>query len=166
MQGWVNVDRARGPAVDVVWELTNRLPFASESCAAIFCEHVIEHLSKTEAECLVGECRRILQPGGVVRFSTPDAERYLRSYAGDRKFLYHSSFTEATETPLDRVNMMMREYGQHLWVYDAESLTLLMKRAGFSKVVLQQFRQSLHRRMEHVDSAERAFESLYVEAEK
>lgn len=166
MPGWINVDGARGPQVDVVWDLRNPLPFADNSCAMIFCEHVIEHLSRTDAENLVRECWRVLEEGGVARFSTPDAELYLRSYTGDRKFLNHPNFSEKIESPLDRINMVMREYGQHLWLYDEESLTQLFRRCGFSEVSRKQFGESLLERMSNIDSPEREFESFYLEGVK
>jgi predicted SAM-dependent methyltransferase len=166
LEGWVNVDISRGPGIDVVWDLSNGLPFPNESCALIFSEHVIEHLSREAAEKFVRECYRVLQKGGVVRISTPDAGRYLRSYAGDGEFLRHSSFTQSIETPLDRINQMMREDGQHLWVYDSPSLLLLLRRAGFSSCVEQEFGVSQHPRMQNLDSPGRAFESFYVEGEK
>lgn len=166
LEGWVNVDISRGPGIDVVWDLSHGLPFPDESCALIFSEHVIEHLSREDAENFVRECYRVLQKGGVVRISTPDAGRYLRSYAGDGEFLRHSSFTQAIETPLDRINQMMREDGQHLWVYDNASLLLLLRRAGFSRCVEQEFGVSLNPRMSNLDSPGRAFESFYVEGEK
>jgi predicted SAM-dependent methyltransferase len=166
MEGWVNVDIARGPHVDVVWDLRRGLPFKDESCSAIFSEHVIEHISKDAASKLLGECRRVLQRGGVLRLSTPDAGRFLCSYAGDREFLRHPEFPRPAETPLDRINMMMREDGQHLWVYDSESLILLLRRAGFKSCVEQQFGVSQHPRMQNIDTPSRAFESFYVEAVK
>ena len=95
---------------------------------------------------------------------TVAAERYLRSYAGDGEFLRHPGFREPSDTPLDRVNRMMREDGQHLWVYDEASLRLLLERSGFKTTVRQEFGRSLHPRMAEADAAERAFESLYVEA--
>ena len=162
--GFVNVDAARGPAVDVVWDLRRGLPFPPGSCSAIFCEHVIEHIPREAAPGLLDACRRALEPGGVLRLSTPDAERYLRSYAGDGEFLRHPSFVEPSDTPLDRVNRMMRESGQHLWVYDEASIRLLLERCGFKTTVRQEFGRSLHPRMADADAAERAFESLYVEA--
>jgi len=166
LPGWINLDAARGESIDVVWDLRRGLPFTSESCSAIFGEHVIEHLAKEDAEQLVRECYRALQSGGVLRLSTPDAGRFLRSYSGDGKFLRDPRFVPKAETLMDRVNMMMREYGQHLWVYDAESLILLLRKAGFSAATEQQFEVSTHPRMRGIDSAERAFESLYVEAIK
>ncbi len=166
VKGWVNVDIARGTDVQVVWDLGAGLPFADDSCAAVFSEHVIEHLPRERAARLLKECHRVLQPGGVLRLSTPDAERFLRSYAGDGEFLRHPSFDEPAETRLDRVNKMMREHGQHLWVYDEESLTLALRRAGFTEIQRQEFGRSLHPRLENMDTEARAFESLYVEAVK
>lgn len=166
LAGWVNVDIARGPQIDVVWDLRRALPFADESCAVIFSEHVIEHLTREDALKLLSECHRILQRGGVLRLSTPDAGRYLRSYAGDGEFLHHPNFAQSVETPLDRINTMMREGGQHLWVYDSASLCLLLKRAGFKSCSEQQFGVSQHPRMQNIDLEARAFESLYVEAVK
>lgn len=162
--GWVNVDIARGPDVQVVWDLSRGLPFPDASCSAVFSEHVIEHIPKEVAAKLLGECRRVLQEGGVLRVSTPDAERFLRSYAGDGEFLSHPGFDEPAETRLDRVNKMMREHGQHLWVYDEESLALTLRHAGFSRTVRQEFGRSLHPRMQGLDTESRAFESLYLEA--
>lgn len=166
LKGWINVDRARNPEVQLVWNLAEGLPFPDSTCSAIFSEHVIEHISKEDASRLLSECHRVLKPGGVLRLSTPDAERFLRSYAGDGEFLRHPGFDDPMETPLDRINQMMREYGQHLWVYDAESLILRLRKVGFSSASAQQYRVSIHPRMQDVDSPEREFESLYVEAIK
>jgi predicted SAM-dependent methyltransferase len=165
-QGWINVDQARGPEVQVVWDLRRGLPFADQSCAAIFSEHFIEHITKEDAAHLLAECYRTLQPGGVLRVSTPDAELFLRAYAGDRKFLAHPGFTQAIDTPVDRVNFMMREYGQHLWSYDEELLRLMFERAGFQNVIRQQFGISAHPRMMNIDFDQREFESLYLEGVK
>ena len=164
LAGFVNVDAARGPAVDVVWDLRRGLPFPPGSCSAIFCEHVIEHIPREAAPRLLEACRLALESGGILRVSTPDAERYLRSYAGDGEFLRDPRFTEPSDTPLDRVNRMMRESGQHLWVYDEASLRLLFERTGFPTATRQEFGRSLHPRMTGLDAEERAFESLYMEA--
>jgi predicted SAM-dependent methyltransferase len=165
-QDWINVDHARGPEVQVVWDLCQGLPFPDESCQAIFSEHLIEHIPKEAAANLLHECHRVLQPGGVLRISTPDAELFLRAYAGDRNFLAHPGFSKSIDAPIDRVNDMMREDGQHLWSYDEELLTLMFQRAGFSKIIRQRFGMSAHPRMNNIDFDKREFESLYVEGIK
>ena len=166
LSGWINLDMARGDGIDIVWDLRDGLPFLAESCTAVFGEHVIEHMSKEDARQLLRECHRVLQPGGLIRLSTPDAARYLHSYSGDGEFLRHPSFSMPMETPMDRINQVMREFGQHLWIYDAKSLMLLLRQTGFASAVEQKFRESLRPRLQNIDSEERAFESLYVEAVK
>jgi len=166
VKGWINVDRARADEVQVVWDLTTGLPFPDSSCSAIFSEHVIEHVTKEDAIKLIRECYRVLENDGVLRMSTPDAELFLRSYAGDRKFLAHPGFSQAIDTPVDRVNFMMREYSQHLWSYDEELLTLIFRQAGFKTVVRQRFGVSLHPHMNNMDFRDREFESLYLEGIK
>jgi predicted SAM-dependent methyltransferase len=166
VKGWVNVDRARAAEVQVVWDLTTGLPFPDSSCSAIFSEHVIEHVTKEDAIKLIRECYRVLQNDGVLRMSTPDAELFLRSYAGDREFLAHPGFSQAIDAPVDRVNYMMREYSQHLWSYDEELLTLMFRQAGFKTVVRQRFGVSLHPHMNNMDFRDREFESLYLEGVK
>jgi predicted SAM-dependent methyltransferase len=166
LPGWVNLDAARGDQIDVVWDLRRGLPFPDDSCAAIFGEHVIEHIPKADAESLLRECHRVLQPDGVVRLSTPDAGKFLRAYVGDKQFLADPRFPDSADTSMDRVNMMMREYGQHLWVYDIESICLVLQKAGFSSTIEQKFGASTHPGMQGIDLEERAFESLYVEAVK
>lgn len=166
LRGWINLDSARGDEIDVVWDLRHGLPFPDESATAIFGEHVIEHVPRPDAETLLKECRRVLQTGGVLRLSTPDAGRFLRSYAGDQKFLADERFLDPADTPMDRVNMMMREYGQHLWAYDAESLVRLLRSVGFSSAEERAFGVSTHESMQGIDAPEREFESLYVEAVK
>ena len=127
---------------------------------------MIEHVTKEDAIKLIGECYRVLQDDGVLRMSTPDAELFLRSYAGDRTFLAHPGFSQAIDTPVDRVNYMMREYSQHLWSYDEELLTLIFRQAGFKTVVRQRFGVSLHPHMNNMDFRDREFESLYLEGIK
>jgi predicted SAM-dependent methyltransferase len=127
---------------------------------------VIEHVSKDDAHYLLKECHRVLQPGGVLRLSTPDAEKFLRSYVGDGEFLRHPGFSRPIDTLIDRVNEMMREGGQHLWSYDAELLTFMLVEAGFSSITGQSYGVSLHPHMQGIDFDARAFESLYLEAVK
>jgi predicted SAM-dependent methyltransferase len=166
LDGWINLDMSRADDIDVVWNLKFGMPFPDASCTALFGEHVIEHIPKEDGAKLLKECYRVLEPGGVLRLSTPDAGLYLCSYAGDREFLSHPSFDRPAETAMDRINTMMRENGGHLWIYDAESLVKLVKSAGFKSVTQRSFNKSEHTKMQGIDSEGRAFESLYVEGKK
>ena len=126
---------------------------------------MIEHVPKDAAEALLRECHRVLQPAACCGF------RLLMPAATcgpmlAMRVLRHPAFPAPYETPLDRINHMMREDGQHLWVYDAESLLLLLRKAGFSVASEKKFAESADPRMQQIDSEGRAFESLYVEGVK
>lgn len=161
--GWINVDIARGDQVDVVMDARKGLPFRDNSCQAIFCEHVIEHITRDEGIALLRECHRILEPCGVVQISTPDAGKYLQSYAGDPAFLQRAMQHRPAPTPMDRINMVMREGGLHLWLYDAESLMCVFQEAGFEHIAEQQPSTSHCPAMTDLDHPNRKFESVYVE---
>jgi len=68
-EGYVNLDVAALPGVDVVHDLdVLPLPFDDAVFEAIVCQDVLEHVD------LVGvlrECHRILRPGGAVQIQSP-----------------------------------------------------------------------------------------------
>lgn len=162
---WINLDIVHGYA-DVVWDVRKSLPFKNNSIEAIFCEHVIEHLTKNDAAKLLSECLRVLQIGGVARFSTPDAEKYILSYAAKDDFLTATTFGRKDVLRMDIINKVMRENGAHQWVYDSESLTYAFSKAGFRIVNKAEFGVSAHVMMCNIDSVDRSFESMYIEGIK
>jgi len=71
--GWVNVDIARIPGVDVVADLddcrTQPLPFAESSVSQMQMLHVLEHIKDTLA--LMQELYRIAEPGAQLVIRSP-----------------------------------------------------------------------------------------------
>ena len=67
--GWVNVDCAALPGVDIVHDL-NVLPLPFEDAVAdeIACEDVLEHVDYVP---LLKEMHRVLKPGGTINISVP-----------------------------------------------------------------------------------------------
>jgi predicted SAM-dependent methyltransferase len=77
--GWVNVDI--NPAADLTLDVREPLPFADGTFRTIYSEHFLEHLDYPhDIMCLLNECYRILEPGGVLSFSVPDGEKVLGYY--------------------------------------------------------------------------------------
>lgn len=69
LPGWVNLDIADLPGVDIVHDLNKLpLPFECESVDEILCDDVLEHLDYPP---LLKECHRILVPGGILRVHVP-----------------------------------------------------------------------------------------------
>jgi SAM-dependent methyltransferase len=68
--GATGVDIREMQGVDVVWDLNRRpWPFGENSYDSIHMRHVIEHLDDPVAA--LGECHRVLTPGGEVTIATP-----------------------------------------------------------------------------------------------
>jgi SAM-dependent methyltransferase len=77
---WVNVDVQPGVPGVIAHDLRRPLPFPAASFDAAYGSHVLEHLEPDAAARLIGECRRVLRPGGVVRLVVPDLEAIARLY--------------------------------------------------------------------------------------
>jgi ubiquinone/menaquinone biosynthesis C-methylase UbiE len=68
-EGWINLDVAALPGVDVRHDLQDLpLPFADECFSEILCKDILEHL---EYIPLLKDLHRILKPGGVVEIIVP-----------------------------------------------------------------------------------------------
>ena len=88
--GWENVDFfADRRYVDYPIDLRGRqpLPIREESAELIFSSHCLEHVSDDAALFTLGECYRVLRPGGVIRVAVPDMDKALAAYrSGDDGF--------------------------------------------------------------------------------
>lgn len=77
---WVNLDlHPSSPSVRA-WDLHKDLPFSEGSFDVVYHSHVLEHFSKAEGLQFLGECRRVLRSGGVIRVAIPDLEQIARLY--------------------------------------------------------------------------------------
>ena len=116
-------------------------PFEDASFDAVYSEHMFEHMLPMDGAAFLRESYRILKPGGVLRVTTPDLEKYLNGYV-NRKAGRDDSFLAdhaARFPPMGKlgppfsaatvVNNIFRNY-EHRWVYDYEELALCAKKAG------------------------------------
>jgi len=178
IQGWINLDVVSYPGV-YFWDCRSGLPFSDAAVAAIYSEHFFEHLdAETEARALLRECLRCLQPKGVLRLVVPDAGAYLRAYSGPWELLADMRPLDRTadgwrdrwlgevyQTRMQLMNAVFRQKYEHKYAYDAETLVLIVREAGFSDAIVQPFGISIDPKMAP-DSKERRTESLYVEGVK
>lgn len=79
LAGWLNTDYYRDDKRSRL-DVTKRFPFPDGSFDFAFSEHMIEHISYTDARTMISECFRVLKPGGVLRLSTPDFRFLIRLY--------------------------------------------------------------------------------------
>ncbi len=152
------------------------LPIAEEVVAYIYSEHLLEHLSLKAARVWLAELRRVLQPGGVVRLTTPDLERYVRGYLEPDGAFYRAQTQTLREERIELPEPMrpawminqIFQFWEHRWIYDFEELRRLGLDAGFEadKISRSAFRQGRDERAWSLDQTRRSPESLYVELVK
>ncbi len=134
--GWLNTDvgwRAR------YWlDIGKPLPFPDHSVAAIFSEHVVEHVPPATVAYFLGEAFRVLVPGGIIRILTPDAEAHAREYIARSAQAHallerHAKLGRYSRRPVDILNLTFLAHG-HVYIWDEESLGDALCAVGFQQV--------------------------------
>ena len=164
-EGWVNVDGAADADVQV--DLRRPLPLASDSVAMMFSEHFVDHLQFPDVVGrFLGECYRILEPGGRLRIVVHDAELVARAYLKRDEEFFRIAMGGAPPL-IETVNNIFRFNGFHQFIYDFEALGMVLRRAGFDAVVRSSFRGSEVPELNlDCDEPDRELQSLYVEGIK
>ncbi|OAI50976.1 hypothetical protein AYO44_05300 [Planctomycetaceae bacterium SCGC AG-212-F19] len=153
------------PGVDLLWDLSWRLPFPDQSLLGIYTEHCLEHLPlRVVVDHVLAEFLRVLKPGGRLRVIVPDGGLFLRLYieAVSGKVVQFPWHDDALVTPMMQVNRCFRDHG-HLFAYDFDTLRHFLLKAGFSAVEHRSFHDGGDPQL-LLDSPERAPESVFVEA--
>jgi|ERR1700730_841889 len=134
--GWTNLDLDPGTQADVLWDVTDGLPFPDDSCGFIYSEHFLEHIPVQQGVLFLTECRRSLQAGGVVRIGMPCAQTLIREYHENiwAKQPWLEKYGYAwVKTRAEYINICFRDWG-HQWLYDLEELERRLREAGFSRI--------------------------------
>jgi predicted SAM-dependent methyltransferase len=181
LPGWLNMD-ALPLLPDVLYlDATRRFSFKDAAFDYIFSEHMIEHISYHHGLNMLAECRRVLQPFGKIRISTPDLNFLFNLYRDDKSELQQRyikwstrAFTNGTvpeDNPLFVINHFVRSWG-HRFIYDEKTLREAMQNTGFTNIVrcdLQESENPALRNLENEARLPLAFlrlETLTLEATK
>lgn len=161
-------------------DLTRGIPHKTDSVDAIYTSHMLEHLEPDAARFVLGECHRVLHHGGTLRIVVPDLKVITQAYLeGDRErlpsdtaaiadaFLESLYFRPPPNAGLGRraIQRVLRsDDGGHKWMYDADSLMLRLREAGFTDAQRVPFREGRNREVAELDT--RSPFHLHVEAFK
>ena len=167
-KGWVEVDVRRHGRNSIPWDIRNGLPFASGSVSKFYLSHVLEHVDfYGDAPRLLSECRRCLEPKGIIRIVVPDAAKFIKAYLDDNlegwRALGFEALPDDMPTRMCILNHVFSQKGEHLFAYDFETLEYLLASVGFSRIELSGYRLSSIFDKELDLSCHKAY-SLYVDA--
>ena len=129
--GFVNVDALEdSPGVDVVADISERLPFDDGAAELVYASHLLEHFPTDEVPRLLGEWRRVLGPGGHLLVAVPDLE-VIASMLVDRK----GWFTPPNGPWLGALYGGQKDgYDFHKTGFTAPWLAHLLREAGFGEI--------------------------------
>jgi SAM-dependent methyltransferase len=147
-----------------------RIPCADDSAEVVYSSHMIEHLDRGRAHAFLLEARRVLRPGGLIRLAAPDLSLLASEYSatGDADVFVAGTRMCAARPAgvVPRLRSAVTGPRQHLWMYDGRSLSKLVHEAGFRDASVMAPGRTNIADPGSLDLAERAEESVYVEAVK
>lgn len=126
-EGYINIDARALPGVDMVLDLSEKLPFGDNSVDEIYSHHLIEHLTQTQGMNLVMECYRVLKAGGTVMFCCPDMSMSCQ-------VIVEADLKEDIETVHRQIRGIYgydSEAYMHRWAYTPKMIENLFKGIGF-----------------------------------
>ena len=178
LEGWLSTDLEPQSERVMHLDATKPFPFPDACFDYVYSEHMIEHISWKQGTHMLGECLRVLKPGGRLRIATPDLRVLLGLYdskdpAGIAYVKWVTDlFLEGVGTykPSFVINNAFRNWG-HQFLYDGELLEMALQQAGFSHLERHLMGQSTNPVLQNIEShgtvvdpAMVAFETMVFEA--
>ena len=166
--GWVNADdyalkrRLRERQFRPNWHLDITKPWKcpDNHWDGIFTEHVIEHVTYSQAMFVLRECLRTLTLGAWLRISVPDLAKYVRVYREEAEAPSPLSFPH----PALAVSFLTQMH-LHKSTWDSDLMIKVLTELGFKDVQAVDFGKGSDRCLIR-DDEDKKGESLYVEARK
>jgi predicted SAM-dependent methyltransferase len=134
--------------------LLKRFPWPDASADAFYLGEILEHFTREDGAFVLGECRRVLKPGGRIRVRVPDHANFWRQYVEQYQAIrarpkadWSLAHTKWTAMSFDTICVTRpkpwHSMGHfHKWMYDDVSLAVALEQAGFADPQRRRFHES------------------------
>lgn len=134
-------------------DIVKGLPVDPNTCDAVYCSHVLEHLSLNDFRKSLANTFKILKPGRIFRCVVPDLEVLANNYLNALKtnsdtasidFIGKNTLLGLVDRPRGVKGIITSSFGNshHLWMWDHYSLTAELSKVGFKKIRRASFNDS------------------------
>ncbi|CAG0976221.1 hypothetical protein PHYC_01516 [Phycisphaerales bacterium] len=123
-------------------DIVRGLPVPDASCEAVYCSHVLEHLSLEDCRKALKNTLRILRPGGRFRLVMPDLRRLVEAYLArgtpdsSMQFI-REAYIGDERRPCGLYQSAKLDWlgnGRHRWLWDYAAFEVELRNAGFERV--------------------------------
>ncbi|MFC1681020.1 methyltransferase domain-containing protein [Pseudomonadota bacterium] len=166
-------NQERFPANVEYGNIVRGLPIQNDSCAAVYCSHVLEHLALNEFKLALRETYRLLRKQGLFRLVVPDLKFGIEKYKTDQSGEAAMNFMREMSLGLEhRERSMIGKVrlcfgnSQHLWMWDYASISRELEKCGFVEIRRAKFGDSSDSMFEDVEDPGRWKNCLGVECRK
>jgi len=154
-------------------DVVKGLPVEPSSARAVYCSHVLEHLSLEEFRIAIRNVLHYLQPGGYFRLVVPDLESLMKEYFLDPRADASSRFMETSHLGEARClrgprGALVSTFGRskHRWMWDYKAIESELAAADFVDIRRARFGDSSDPRFKDVESEGRWERCLGVECRR
>jgi hypothetical protein len=154
-------------------DVVKGLPVNPQSAKAIYCSHVLEHLTLEEFRAAVRNVFNYLQHDGCFRLVVPDLEFLANQYVTDMEKGASSRFLEKSllgEKAIQRglIGLPRQLFGRskHYWMWDYRTIEPELSDAGFVDIRRAEFGDSGDSRFTEVENPGRWENCLGVECRR
>jgi predicted SAM-dependent methyltransferase len=163
--GWTNSDVLVGPGIDISCDIRNRLPVPDDTFDYVTSIHALCEIPYLDVASVLGELRRVLRPGGVLRLALPDLDRAIDAYVRRDPSYFYVPDEDATSLG-GKLVIQMTWYGSARLLFTYDFLEELLGKTGFRDIRRCAYRQTASAYPEITELDNRERESLFVEAVK
>jgi len=151
-------------------DATKKIPLEKDSVECIYTSHMLEHLSRDEVSNFLKESLRVLESDGTLRVAVPNLRKAINNYIIKQNADDFMSEILVQAPPINtfrqKLHLLITGYRHHQWMYDDNSLCLLLKSFGFRNVKVYKEGETQIKNYEGLDLYERSEDSVYVEGIK
>lgn len=151
-------------------DIVQGLPVPVNSCRAVYCSHVLEHLALDDLRTSLKNVYSYLQEGGVFRLVVPDLEilarTYLTSREPDASLVFMEQACLGKRTRPRTLRAFVRDWvgnSSHLWMWDFKSMSAELSKVGFRRTRRAELGDSADPRFNDVEEGDRWKDCLGME---